>query len=895
MKSSLCLLFLILTPILCQAQVAKFPGEMCDFAFDEHAGQLLSVSHQADRVYRFALDTESNNRDLQPAKQVKLAKPYRVALKRFGDKKLLAVIGGEKYDTLTILDATTLETIKTFTLPQLSLQGVMASLNPNDPFVYYTAQSDNRRLPKGIGPSHTFAIDLRSLKDLGQVFHEHFLSISQSGSAIFSVTGKGVDFQRAMPVLTKDEYREPPYDPFRTYVDEDGKTRPDPTKAHSKSVDVSIGYFHDYPIYAKVSARPGQRPYTFEIHSINRSRMMETRKLPEALRGKLDVFGGGTFNQRRPAFPIFADDKNERVIYCVGDKLVIYWLKKFKKFKHKELPPRYEFVASPQQLPVGQKTKISFSQVPKGARLRFGKIPSCFQKVGIELVANPTANDAGKLLVAYKISDGEHPYEGKLEFEAVASGKSGPFEISDFVYIPTENAVIYWSGSTRNQHDMLNDTDKTSLLSRMNLKTGDSLPAQNLNFPVGQAALAGNRFVVMSYRGDQLRVYGQGDLKLHASKELAENDRAKRFEIVGDQIFVHRLNGELVILKLDDLSLVEQRKPTTPRNEGGFFGIYMDGNLLRDQRSHQLKMLVPDITIPSGFEREGTYTPDATGKRVQFGSDRLENEPIKGSFPNLATTFDGETRKISLLAEFPSQGKLVCTIPICEIKDASKLPSVRLYDDLLLAGHGERMVVLKVSEFMPAGKPYKATGDDFVFLPEQSQFVIDDEKTILTHKLVGGSPPISFLESKFAVGVNVDPQSGNVTIDPDAIRKSHPTEIPQQFAWDWEKLSKELNRKIGSEFIQVPIHVSAIDGDRKVAQISYMVLLSPNASKNEKRDRGRAQIVKNELEYLMRDSRALQQTPENKLLIDRLKRLQSKFDLWKNGDGKKYFMEGQGE
>ena len=893
---------------ICRAQVAKFPGEMCDFAFDEHAGQLLSISHQAGAVYRFKLDTKPNSRDLRPAKQTKLTKPYRIALKRFGNQKRLAVIGGEKYDTLTILDATTLETIKTFTFPQLSLYGVMGSLNPDDPFVYYTALSNDSRLPIPIGPKHTFAIDLRSLKDLGRVFKEHFLSISESGAAIFSVQGKGIDFKNARPTLAGNKYREPPYDPFRSYVDEDGKIRADPTKAQSKSSDVSISHFHDYPVFARASMLPGKRPYNFEVHNINRSRLIESRKLPESMRGKLDPFEGGRLNRRRAAFQVFADDKNKRVIYCVGDSLVVYWLKKFKKLKFDELSPPFEFVVSPQRLPIGQKTQIKVANVRDGVRVRFGKVPSCFEKKGGGLLVRPTASNVGKLLVSFKVSDGKHPYEGKLEFEAVQSRKSGPpgnnptgssspFAISDFLYIPKDKAVICWSGSTWNERGTLNETDIKSQLSKIDLKTGNSLPAQDLGFPVGQAALAGDRFVVMSYSGDQLRVYDQAGLKLLASKDLPESARPKRFEIVGNQIFVHRRNGDLAILKLDDLNLVEQRKPTTTRNEGNFFGIYMDGYLLRDQRSQQLKMLIPDITVPSAFEREGVFSGDLSGQRVPFGPIRHGNEPIKGSFPQLVTKYNRETGKITLLAEFPDWGKLACTIPICEVKDASRLPSVRLYDDLLIAGHGENMVVLNVTEFMPAGKRYQATSQEFSFLPEQSEFVINDVKTELTHKMIGGSAPIRFFETSFSAGVNVDPQTGNVTIDPDAIRNRHPSEKAQQLPLDWQKLSTELNQRIGEEFIQVPIQVSAIDGDKKVAQIGYLVLVSPNKnnpSKDVARDRQRAKIIVNELDYLMRESRGLEETPGNKALVDRLNELQSKFDRWKNGAGKKYFTERQG-
>ena len=127
------------------------------------------------------------------------------------------------------------------------------------------------------------------------------------------------------------------------------------------------------------------------------------------------------------------------------------------------------------------------------------------------------------------------------------------------------------------------------------------------------------------------------------------------------------------------------------------------------------------------------------------------------------------------------------------------------------------------------------------FVPNQSAFVTDGKTTLLRHQLAGGSPPYDlFLMASFS-GVELNQQSGDVTLSRDALLQAATpllksvtqgtkhNDLLEEFQNRSSELAEEFERLTGSRLkgfpVAVPIHLKASDRQGNVAEIQYFVCL----------------------------------------------------------------------
>lgn len=521
----------ILPDVIQETRVIELPRTMSDFAINFSNGDVACVDSKDHRVY--LLESASLNHDsvLKELPSIRVgSRPFGIAFKQFGDKAYYAVVCSQD-PHLYVIDAEMFELTKKIPVKGAEVSHLAASRNPKDPFVYYNFG------PRG--DSEAGAINLRTMKDAGQVFDDSIdCEVSADGKFAYR-RGPGSpsgfeslrmtsDFSDDKPVFVRFFYEHRSVgvylsDPFGRFVAAGtGIYTTGLEKNFATLPFTPVCFFRDHPLIVGVTGtsdpRRGSRSKspglvaascnTFtqsgNVVQFPKDLIGESTPLPRGVGGPADFQRVGLRTR------ILADDTNQRVIYASNNKIVTVPIKAFGV----DPEPFLRLVKTEAEFRVGSARSFTIEASDPSVAVSLGDQPD-----GIELVETsengrklslrwkPAENDIGdrsiKVTLAYNDIERVEDFDLKVSQPSVRV----PIGIAGFEMSPTGTFCVAWSGTGLDKYGRMihqaNGTEPSSELCVVPFRKGIQPIIKTVSFNVKQVVMSGPRLVILPMNNNQ--------------------------------------------------------------------------------------------------------------------------------------------------------------------------------------------------------------------------------------------------------------------------------------------------------------------------------------------------------------------------------------------------------
>lgn len=870
------------------AHVTPLPRLIRDFAFREDNGDLVGLGALDHRVYLMsAADVDAGDLESVPSIDVGHA-PVAVAFKQFADSAYYLVVCDKGTD-IHLIDANEFTIEKKIHAQTQGFSDISASLNPQDPFVYYCNS-------EGVG-----AIDLRTMSDIGPVIRRaatQHCEVSADGQVIYRLGNKrptGLDAFHLVNGLTAKQpvfvgghhgNSSPPayiVDPAGFYVAAGASVFEPDLKRRLKDLDcVPLCFLRDRPIVVCSDGRSGsdEDALQFRFKSTNtfedvaRRMSFPNRMLIELTGEQIKYLATGGV---RLASRLYADENNDRLLVAVNDRII--------RIPIAEIGlPDERFLRLPANrsaVHVGRQQTIPLQPTDPAVQWSIGQTPDGVERVDGGLRWKPSDADVGATYVPITLSADGVERELMYRIDVGQPSVRCPLDIRGFDLDPQGRFALCWSGPMiQSGGAVLNATrgagNDNSSLSLVPLRKGIQPNTVTLPFAIRRTLRFGSYLALQSTR-EHTKVHVYNIKNLSKAETLTSASALVDIRVEGNKLILQG-NRSKDIYNATSLSRVESTRTPTTRNttRPQPNGLLRDGILkagvLRNAASDQPMLIVHPGPFVALMDYEQTLVYGSFLRSVipptnvpRYSAPRDDSVqgfgpivlPKRGWQVCLLMKSENEldprfgqvvyTRTLTLVV-IDQEGKDVTRVPIAvdqavgRQNDNTLVPQIAANGDSVFVTFGDRIYRWTAKD--QVAQQNSDQPQPMYVVPQQSTLAVTASDATLTHEVQGGVPPYKFRLMSHSDAVTIDESTGQVNVnyralikaavtkmDPARIvrpRSSEP-ELRNQLEAKMSTYAEPFEQRTWRGFRQfpfaLPIHIKAVDQAGSDAALQYFLLV----------------------------------------------------------------------
>ena len=881
-------LLLIATIARAETRTAILPAEFADFAMHPETGAVAALSAETNEValFRYA---DLKAVESAPAAKIKVGgTPCSVVYKRFGDKRVFAVVCSQD-SHMYVIDAGATATapfaqLAKIELAQSGVSYVTASINPEDPFLYYCYGGGHDSL--------TGAVSLRDMTNQGVAFADSMdCAISASGTVAYrrgpwspsgfeslmlsgSLADKKPTFSRLFYAHNSTAQYVP--DPFNRFTAAGVAIHTVGLEKKEATLDFTpLCFFQTKPILVGVSGgdlgTQEKGPILLRAASYNTfTNVGEQVRISPSYPGgdgnlPRGTGGSGDFKRVAKRARMVADDVREQVVYFSANSVTFVPLADFEIPKEPFLFAQLDKT----ELVAGKANTLTLKVADPQVKLSTGDLPEGMRTNGGELSWTPDLSQIGPATIVITLEHGNIQRTQHFELTVRFPCLRLPFAAQGLVVDADSKTAVVWDAAPpRDQFGRPTGADsQTTNLAVVDLATGAVTAQRRISAAVHEAVVTDKYFVFCSPPGGggpTCEVLKLGDLSREKSLVAAGDIQVLR--CAGGNLFLQSV-GEVEVFKGDTFKRLgsfpfrsEQGGYPHPERVGVLpAGIYSQGTLFGFDLQPQL-IVAPQL--PGTSNTTARVTPPPFLSNTSDPQRPLQRQPH----------FDGQSQ----LAEGVIPGtKRFVTVEskrqIIQVPGTVHTNRVKTELVASVAGTTSRQVLsIRTSGEETANKPAappaicivnnealildgaglfrwplpKPSADDATptlsFVPQQSALVLAGETTQLKHETVGGKAPLTFSLPPGSP-MQIDEKTGTILLDNKQtlaearrVLKGHVqmpghnetlVEALRSKAQTWiEHATFILRRKPAGIPVAVPIRVTVADSDFASVTTQYYVI-----------------------------------------------------------------------
>ncbi|MEX2186052.1 MAG: hypothetical protein WD875_04625 [Pirellulales bacterium] len=824
----ICTLAIVLAglPAAAAVETIELPRQLTAFAMHPQTGDLAALATREGQVLLFRGADLAAGKATPAAKTRVGANPTSICYKRFGDTDVFAVVCFRD-PHMYLIAAKDRALLRKVPLAQSGATFAMASTNPNDPFVYYCHDDEDRH------DATTGVVSLRDMRDKGVVFGGAFgFAVSASGRIAYAVSSwsSGLESLAMSNDLTDDK---PAFAQTSYGVDSRMQTVPCPferytavgrfiytaslSKREAELRLTPLCFFTKHPVLVGIGGGPfglqsdlktievlAASYNTFNLAGkaivLDVARPERGKDSDEANDGESsedeDDYRLARLRDGRPPW-FFADDARDRVVVAHDGRLFFVPLADF------GLPAEPFLLASlegPTRLVVGKDYALELKPTDERVAINIDSMPDGMQATGNRLAWRPRGDQVGPAAISVTLKHGGIQRSMTFDLAVAFPSVALPFAPAGVTIRADGKQAVIWEGPAADRQGfILEDTPALGAEYRVaivDLESGKTLAEKKANEPVYAAVFAGDYIALNTGLGTtRCELLKAADLE--RAKTLVAAAPVVGVETSGKHLVVHSQAGsELYEMgSFRRLATVESyhwrgaNQPTTGIAVTTA-GIFMRGMLFDADLKPQLLLQPQELPVLAGAD-EGW----SLGLWPDENADRPRDIYFPGSEGEAMiaekTTPDGKT-KISM------------TVRTTNLKTPESDFGNRQETEISLSAAGDvnaRQTLLREQHTANGNRPLQPilslVGDDafvlfdrelyrwpiarasnaaakpsapLTFLPRQSALVIaPKDKTVLKHSAEGGQKPYKFAVLTSYDAITIDTETGDVTVDETAI------------------------------------------------------------------------------------------------------------------------------
>ncbi|MEL6104635.1 MAG: hypothetical protein AAFU85_01305 [Planctomycetota bacterium] len=880
-----------------QVTTVQLPALMSDFALNPETGDLATVDPNKHRAYLFS-EAALNSAEAEPSGDVRVGEtPVSITFKRYKDKRLFAVVCSQD-SHMYLIDARDFKLVKKVPLENAGVSAVVASQNPDDPFVYYNFGGGH--------DSAAGAVDVRKMVDRGSVVDDSMdCAVSANGNIFyrrgpwspsgFDALEMSTDFSAEKPSFLSihDEHRSTPRyvpGPFNEYT----AAGPAIYSADLNSLVASLKFspecfFKSQPVVVGSSLGDSRRSSrspksgTLMAASYNTfSSLGGPVSLPAELFGDAVGLPRGTaghadFKRVGLRRRSIADDKNERVIHGYRNYIALVPLSEFGL----EGEPFMRVMISKTEATVAVENNITVRASDPTVSLSFDDLPDGAVKTKEGFRWKPEVQQVGVHELRITLSFGEVSRVQTIDLTVAHPSMQLPINPVGLALSEDGKSLVCWSGKGvdrygRPIHRNPGEAEPIYRVASVPLEASkQSIEVKTIPYAVKQAVVFENRFAILpAQENTRVDVYDAHPLK--RARTLISNSPLSQVSTRDGNLLLHHGNG----IDVYDINTLQRLRTlggpsNSSRSSGRPSLTFADGTMsegmLVDFDSGKPKLLINPGQIPQlkGANRSltnGQFLRIVKPPTNQVNrSMRAGNGMIQAAGPvklacGLTVTLEKSLSQIRNGSSYKSKRQVQLVVSSPKVPTLERIPILNVTlspqsgNVANNAFHGMKAVgdttYISIADriYRWQAEPPKAEATDpikapvkFHVEPVQSTFLLADESTKLTHKLIGGEGPYEYYWLSRLEGASMNDQTGEVTLDrAKIVEECEKLLLPSLARYDSDRATtqlrelaiglmegstKILGRRPKGLVSAIPIHFKAIDDLGKVAEMQYFVLI----------------------------------------------------------------------
>jgi hypothetical protein len=819
--------------IRAEVQVLNLPVDCADFAYNSDNATIAALDNENSKVLIFDLKNLESNK-AEPFAAIKVGQsPCSICYKKYKQRDCFAVVCSQD-SSLYLIEAEgasegspgTFKLTAKINLDKTGVSSVTASINPEDPFIYYCYGGGH--------DSFAGAVSLKSTRNTNFKLSDSMdCAVSASGEVIYHRGPWSPSGFKSVSRINSLEEEIPEFAPLFSEHRSAADYLPDQLDTYTASGpdlhtrDLSkkiatlpffpVAFFKTKPII--IGIKDSSNSYngdeakddglslraasynTFKI--VGTSVPLEHRFRKEPREMARSDSGSGDFKRIVYRYRAFADDLRKRVLFADGNQVFIVDLADFEMDEEPlvamSAPANTIFTA-------GRENALTIELADPKVQFNVDDMPDGMKLDGNTLHWKPTLEQIGSYKIATTLSFNEINTTRLLEISVQYPSLPLPFTPSGFTLDATNSKAVIWDGNNnQNALEGLNpairSTGSVCRLAVIDLKTGNVDVERKLSDRIGTARIF-NELVLIKPLSDntpRCDILKLNDLQ--RIKSIVTTTPIHGMAVVGSYLILETSDGRLSIYETNTFEQVKSFEKLPGIGSNGVIGdkvprIFANG-ILWDKDLKPALILAPPIIPAMGQLRDFTreqLTPRADSRDLGVSID----PPRNGSTMSLVATrglADANLRLRLYQAQQMEREPNSPTVATIESKVIAMLDG---------AVSASQVFETKKSPINRNGGIIKPSC--LVELTSTEAFIISDKslyrwdfpkqevdaeasssplswnlqtstnqlaetgKTELKHKIIGGKPPYSFGSVGTIEGIVVDEKTGTVAVDNAAIQ-----------------------------------------------------------------------------------------------------------------------------
>jgi hypothetical protein len=571
------------------------------------------------------------------------------------------------------------------------------------------------------------------------------------------------------------------------------------------------------------------------------------------------------------ALTYLADDAGQRVLGFSANSVVVIPLK---EFNVTDEPLLFARVQVPDIAYVGRPVAGTLEPAAKGLTVALKDGPAGLKISGTSISWTPKQEDVGTTSVEISVSSGALSTTQKFSLSVMQPSIHLPFHTQGLAMSPSGKLALAWGAARENdESDQFRPGEvKNARLVTMDLVQMKVLVDKKLLFPITTAAIDDQAVYVAPLESDRIDTLSLKDLS--SDKRMNLDSKASRIEPVSPKQLLVLTSGKCAILSLPELKPIDVPLLQTALGNMNFDannrmaisrnGYWINGFMFSKDfsgvRMLSATYLLPTVKSaamgqPGAWNRmvqgdtllsaQGQRIGQLTGTGARFLSDIPAvvclNEPRNDRRENTRS-------QVSLKVMDLITAKTVCQIPLKE-RDPSRLqyqqsdpffngsPGILTSGKTIVVPSDNEVFVVSISDDI-----CKALAAPLEFeLPDQVASTGVQQPLKIAHKVRGGVAPIEFELKSTWEGLEIDKNTGTVTIDGSAMSKIASNAVAQFLIQTRavlgdgttntgiKALKANFKKITGREAlgvpVQIPVQLIASDKEQQIARLDYTVIL----------------------------------------------------------------------
>ena len=534
-------------------------------------------------------------------------------------------------------------------------------------------------------------------------------------------------------------------------------------------------------------------------------------------------------------------------------------------------------------LSVGRPAEINLEPSQKNSTIEILDYPSGLEPNEGTIRWTPKNDDLGDHRILMRLTKDSHQRELGFGLRVSRPSVKSPIVIQGMALDPQERFAVVWSGLSSAELEQISrnrlaPADARTEICLIPLRAASKPIRFAINSAIHKCVLAGIQLVVQPVDNENHRIEIYDLRTRKRQKTLLPTSAISEVAVDGEQLVLDTQSGRetyslSTFRKMRSKSGKTARQTRTSSGKQiQFLDGYLSDHTLRDSKNDSVKLILNPPRCQYLFRYDQSAANGSFLRQIEVNSSRnLHNSYAHRGTIQYPDVISMDTKVVGSLRYEPtsdqsasSQRNTGFTTRVLRLllkgKDGQVISDEPVTHDYVFGmGHGYRPLLVPVNnrwyvacnrQIFRLTTPGEQAGDKvdneepvkFHFVPRQSEFTIGSRPAKLTHQVRGGEQPIEYNLIPPQTGIDVDAATGEVMIDgtlmvAEAIKKlkSQPRREGDRTAYmnrmrtyaDEQRtmLRSQMGIRVRGMPFALPIHLKAIDGSGKIAQIQYFVLV----------------------------------------------------------------------